>query len=185
MLKIPELLIILLLGLGLMAKPMLVTLPFVLLLLDYWPLQRIKFQKNLNAERVEFFGFKTVLRLIWEKTPLFALVAVASTLTFIAQQSEGAVKALGILSLKIRIAKALVSYVNYVLKMIWPGNLAVFYPHPGNSLPAWQIVGAGLLIAVAIFWSIHTLKKYPYIAVGLFWYLGTLAPVIGLVQVGD
>ena len=179
------LLIILLLGLGLMAKPMLVTLPFVLLLLDYWPLQRIKFQKNLNAELVESFGFKAVLRLIWEKIPLFTLVAVASTLTFIAQQSEGAVKALGILSLKIRIANPLVSYVNYVLKTIWPSNLAVFYPHPGNSLPAWQIVGAALLIAVAIFLSMRTSKKYPYIAVGLFWYLGTLVPVIGLVQVGN
>jgi tetratricopeptide (TPR) repeat protein len=179
------LLIVLLLGLGLMAKPMLVTLPFVLLLLDYWPLQRIKFQKNLNAELVESFGFKAVLRLIWEKIPLFTLVAVASTLTFIAQQSEGAVKALGVLSLKIRVANALVSYVNYALKVIWPSNLAVFYPHPGNSLPAWQIVGAALLIAVAIFLSIRTSKKYPYIAVGLFWYLGTLVPVIGLVQVGN
>jgi tetratricopeptide (TPR) repeat protein len=179
------LLIVLFLGLGLMAKPMLVTLPFVLLLLDYWPLQRIKFQKNLNAELVEFFGFKAALRFIWEKIPLFMLVAVASTLTFIAQQSEGAVKALGILSLKIRIANALVSYVNYVSKMIWPSNLAVFYPHPENTLPAWQIIGAALLIAVAIFLSIRTLKKYPYIAVGLFWYLGTLVPVIGLVQVGD
>jgi len=179
------LLIVLLLGLGLMAKPMLVTLPFVLLLLDYWPLQRIKFQKNLNAELVECFGFKAILQLVWEKIPLFALVAVASTLTFIAQQSEGAVQALGALSLKIRVANALVSYVNYALKTIWPSNLAVFYPHPGNTLPAWQIIGAALLIAVAIFLSIHTLKKYPYIIVGLFWYLGTLVPVIGLVQVGD
>jgi tetratricopeptide (TPR) repeat protein len=75
--------------------------------------------------------------------------------------------------------------LTYALKTIWPSNLAVFYPHPGNSLPAWQIVGAALLIAVAIFLSIRTSKKYPYIAVGLFWYLGTLVPVIGLVQVGE
>ena len=179
------LLIVLLLGLGLMAKPMLVTLPFVLLLLDYWPLQRIKFQKNLNSELVGCFGFKTILQLVWEKIPLFALVAVASTLTFIAQRSEGAVQTLWALSLKIRVANALVSYVSYALKTIWPSNLAIFYPHPGNTLPAWQIIGAALLIAVAIFLSIHTLKKYPYIIVGLFWYLGTLVPVIGLVQVGD
>ena len=179
------LLIILLLGLGLMAKPMLVTLPFVFLLLDLWPLQRFKFRKNAYTGAVEFFGFKAILQLIWEKIPLFALVAVASTLTFIAQQSEGAVKALEVLSLKVRVENALVSYVSYVLKAIWPSNLAVFYPHPGNTLPAWQIIVAALLIALSIFLSMRTLKKYPYIAVGLFWYLGTLIPVIGLVQVGN
>jgi protein O-mannosyl-transferase len=179
------LLIVLLLGLGLMAKPMLVTLPFVFLLLDLWPLQRLKFRKNAYTGASEFFGFKAISQLIWEKIPLFALVAVASTLTFIAQKSEGAVQTLWALSLKIRVANALVSYVSYALKTIWPSNLAIFYPHPGNTLPAWQIIGAALLIAVAIFLSIHTLKKYPYIIVGLFWYLGTLVPVIGLVQVGD
>ena len=179
------LLIILLLGLGLMAKPMLVTLPFVFLLLDLWPLQRFKFRQNAYTGAVEFFGFKAILRLIGEKIPLFALVVVASTLTFIAQQSEGAVKALEVLSLKVRVANALVSYVSYVLKAIWPSNLAIFYPHPGNSLPAWQIIVAALLIIVAVFFSMRTLKKYPYVAVGLFWYLGTLVPVIGLVQVGN
>jgi len=86
---------------------------------------------------------------------------------------------------KTRVANALVSYVTYALKTIWPGNLAVFYPHPGNTLPAWQIIVAALLIALSIFLSMRTLKKYPYIAVGLFWYLGTLVPVIGLVQVGN
>ena len=178
-------LIILLLGLGLMAKPMLVALPFVFLLLDLWPLKRLKFRKNAYTGAAEFFGFKAISQLIWEKIPLFALVAVASTLTFIAQKSEGAVQALGALSLKIRVANALVSYVSYVLKAIWPSNLAVFYPHPGNTLPAWQIIVAALLIALSIFLSMRTLKKYPYIAVGLFWYLGTLIPVIGLVQVGN
>ena len=106
-------------------------------------------------------------------------------MTFLAQKSEGAVKTLGALSLKTRIANALVSYVSYVSKAIWPSKLAVFYPHPEDALSEWTIIGAALLITAAILLSIRTLKKYPYIAVGLFWYLGTLVPVIGLVQVGD
>ena len=123
--------------------------------------------------------------LILEKIPLLIPVVISCILTFLAQKSEGAVKALGSLSLKTRAANALVSYVSYVLKAIWPSNLAVFYPHPGNTLAAWQIIGTALLISVATFLSIRTLRKYPYIAVGLFWYFGTLIPVIGLVQVGD
>jgi len=89
------------------------------------------------------------------------------------------------LPLQTRIANALVSYVNYVLKAIWPSKLTVFYPHPGDTLSAWQIFGAALLIASACFLAIRTAKKYPYIIIGLFWYLGTLVPVIGLVQVGE
>ena len=181
------LLIILLLGLGLMAKPMLVTLPFVLLLLDFWPLKRFQLNNDrmLQADRVTFFGFQGFLRLFLEKIPLFILVVISCILTFLAQKNYGAVQALEALPLINRITNALISYSSYVLKTIWPSSLAVFYPHPRNSLPAWQIVGAVLLIAVAIFLSIRTSKKYPYIAVGLFWYLGTLVPVIGLVQVGN
>jgi len=184
------LLIIILLSLGLMAKPMLVTFPFVLLLLDFWPFERFQYKKNENddlsqPERTIYYGFKGLMRLVLEKIPLFIPVVISSILTFLAQQSSGAVKALGTLSIITRIANALVSYVNYVIKAVWPSKLAVFYPHPGNTLPAWQITVAALLIAVAIFLSIRTLKKYPYIAVGLFWYLGTLVPVIGLVQVGE
>jgi len=181
------LLIVLLLGLGLMAKPMLVTLPFVLLLLDFWPLKRFQLNNDrmLQADTVTFFGFQGFLRLFLEKIPLFILVVFSCILTFLAQKNYGAVQALEALPLINRITNALISYSSYVLKTIWPSSLAVFYPHPGNSLPAWQIVGAALLIAVAIFLSIRTSKKYPYMAVGLFWYLGTLVPVIGLVQVGD
>ena len=181
------LLVIIFLSLGLMAKPMLVTFPFVLLLLDFWPLKRFQFKNDrmLQADRVTFFGFQGFLRLFLEKIPLFILVVISCILTFLAQKNYGAVQALEALPLINRITNALVSYSSYVLKTIWPSNLAVFYPHPGNSLPAWQIVGAVLLIAVAIFLSIRTSKKYPYIAVGLFWYLGTLVPVIGLVQVGN
>ena len=171
--------------LGLMSKPMLVTLPFVLLLLDFWPLKRFQIKKGLQSDRVTFFGFQGFLRLFLEKIPLFILVVISCCLTFLAQKKSYAVKSLGSLPLIDRISNALVSYVTYALKMIWPSKLAVFYPHPGNTLPAWQIIGAALLIAAAIFSSIHTLKKYPYIIIGLFWYLGTLVPVIGLVQVGD
>ena len=183
------LLIITFLCLGLMAKPMLVTFPFVLLLLDFWPLKRFQCKKNRNNDLIQpektiYYGVKGLMRLIIEKIPLFIPVVMSSILTFLAQKSEGAVKALAVLSLKTRIANAFVSYVSYVSKAIWPGKLAIFYPHPDNTLSAWSIVGAALLIAVAILLSIGTSKKYPYMAVGLFWYLGTLVPVIGLVQVG-
>ncbi len=164
------LLIVLFLSLGLMAKPMLVTLPFLFLLLDFWPLGRLR--------------LATASRLVLEKIPLLVPVVVSSCLTFMAQQSSGAVKPLESFSLTVRVANAFVSYASYVYKAIWPHNLTVFYPHPGNTLPLWQVFGAILLIGGASFLAIRSLKKYPYIAVGLFWYLGMLVPVIGLVQVG-
>lgn len=106
-------------------------------------------------------------------------------MTFLAQQSERALVPLEALQLKTRIANALISYVSYVLKAIWPRNLAVYYPHPVDTLPVWQICGSALLIAGVFFVAIYLLKQYPYVAVGLFWYFGTLVPVIGLVQVSD
>jgi tetratricopeptide (TPR) repeat protein len=103
----------------------------------------------------------------------------------LAQRSWGAVLALDRLSLKNRIANALVSYVKYVLKMVYPSKLSVFYPHPRNTLAAWQVFGSALLIVSACFLAIRVAKKYPYITFGIFWYLGTLVPVIGLIQVGE
>ena len=181
------LLVVMLFGLGLMAKPMLVTFPFILLLLDYWPLNRVQFQNDLmrQSNGISCFDFRKFLRLIIEKIPLFILAIISCILTFLAQQSSGAVQDLGALSIKTRTANALVSYVAYGLKAIWPINLTVFYPHPGDSLPVWQIFGTALLIATACILAVRTSKKYPYIAVGLLWYLGTLVPVIGLVQVGE
>ncbi len=181
------LMVMIFLSLGLMAKPMLVTFPFVLLLLDFWPLNRFHYKNDylLQSERPPYYGSKGIYRLILEKIPLFIPVVISCVLTFLAQKSGGAVKTLAGLSLKLRITNALVSYVSYISKAIWPSNLSIFYPHPGSALPAWQIFGAALVIAVAIFLSIRSLKKYPYIAVGMFWYLGTLIPVIGLVQVGN
>jgi len=172
--------------LGLMSKPMLVTLPFVLLLMDYWPLQRLQFKDNTSLPNEKArFDLQRFFKLILEKIPFFILVVISCSLTFFAQKSGEALVPLEALSLKIRIANALISYVSYAFQAIWPSNLAIYYPHPIDTLPAWQSIGAALLIAVAIFLSIHTLKKYPYTIVGLFWYLGTLVPVIGLVQVGD
>ena len=185
------LLIILAFALGLMAKPMLVTLPFVLILLDYWPLKRIELgqsaiglpaasQPSTTAKKPRAQAF----RLLLEKTPLFILAAVSSLVTFFVQRSGGAVGALETYPLSIRIANALLSYVTYIIKMIWPQNLAVFYPHPGQSSPMWQAALAGLLLVVVSIGVVRAGRRYPYLPVGWLWYVGTLVPVIGLVQVG-
>ena len=161
------LLVIFVFACGLMSKPMLVTLPFVLLLLDYWPLGRIKGRL-----------WKRVL----EKIPLIALSVVSSTITFLVQ--KGAVGHTEELPIFERITNAIVSYVLYIWQMLWPLNLAVFYPHPENRLPLWEIVLClGLLIcATAV--AIALRKRQPYLITGWLWYLGMLVPVIGLVQVG-
>jgi tetratricopeptide (TPR) repeat protein len=163
------LLFVLLFALGLMAKPMLITLPFVLLLLDYWPLGR--FNKSSLA-----------LPLVWEKTPLFVLAAASSVVTFFAQQrAVGSLEAFPII---VRISNALVSYISYIVKMILPHNLAVLYPHP-KDFPMWQVAGACLLLVFISFMAVKTFKRRPYFLIGWLWYLGTLVPVIGLVQVGS
>jgi Flp pilus assembly protein TadD len=177
--------------LGLMAKPMLVTLPFVLLLLDYWPLERIQggqLHTAASAEtplssRLSKLSLQA-LRLIWEKVPFFVLAAASSVVTFLAQKSGEAIGSFDLFPLKIRLANALVSYIRYIGKMIWPQKLAVFYPHPDHILSMWQIVGAGLLLATVSLLVTKAGRRYPYLTVGWLWYLGTLVPVIGLVQVG-
>jgi len=232
-------LVILMFALGLMAKQMLVTLPFVLLLLDYWPLRRIagkggqikdkrkiwpsaanskstapetggKMKKRKgfsSSETAATAGGKQrkslpdsirmnmeesgkgqrqvpIGRLIVEKIPLLALAMIAGSIVFVVQQQSGVLYSLSPFPFRIRLENALVSYVVYIGKMFWPVNLAVFYPHPLHSLALWKILGAaGLLIAIsaAIIWKG---RRYPYLITGWFWYLGTLVPVIGLVQVG-
>jgi len=184
------LLVLLCFAMGLMSKPMLVTLPFVLLLLDYWPLGRFRFgqlrsdcnvstQKSLNLSDQRL----SVLQLVLEKTPFFVLSAVASILTFLAQQSGGTVKSLKFFPSEARIANALVSYVSYIWKMIWPSRLGFFYPYP-DRVPIWQITGAVLLLGSISFLVIRASYKRGYLGMGWLWYLGTLVPVIGLVQVG-
>jgi tetratricopeptide (TPR) repeat protein len=167
------LLVLLFFALGLMSKPTLVTLPFVLLLLDYWPLGRMG--RTINKDRLR--------PLVLEKLPLFMLSAVSSAVTFLVQRSGGAVGLLELLPLEQRIANALVSYVAYIGKMLWPWHLAVYYPYDEN-LPLWQVVGAALLLLAITAAVVRFGRKRPYLRVGWFWYLGTLVPMIGLVQVG-
>ena len=180
------LLIILLLGLGLMAKPMLVTFPFVLLLLDFWPLKRFQFKNDLmlKFDGFLFLGFQGFLRLFLEKIPLVILLVISCILTFWAQKSSGAVQTLGVLPLINRIANALIVYASYVLKAIWPINLSVFYPYP-KDLQMLKIAGAGLLLLIVSFLALRAMKIRPYLLAGWLWYIGTLVPVIGLVQVGE
>lgn len=159
-------------ALGLMAKPMLVTVPFVLLLLDYWPLGRMKPPPTDYLQR-----------LVIEKTPLIVMAIASCEVTLMAQ--AGAMQPLGAIPLPSRIANALVSYATYLIQFIFPVNLAAFYPHPGATLPVWE-VGAALLLLLGVTLAALTMRrKYPYLFVGWLWYLGMLTPVIGLVQVGN
>jgi len=185
------LLIFLLFALGLMAKPMLVTLPFVLLLLDYWPLRRFKWGQpgkrklsSLSESANVSYKISTTSRLLAEKIPLFVLAAISIVLTLIAQGSAGAVEPMETLPVKLRIANALVAYVSYIGKLIYPAHLAVFYPHAGAGLPTWQPILAFIILAVVSVSVIYMVRQR-YLAVGWLWYIGTLVPVIGLVQVGS
>lgn len=183
------LLVLLFFALGLMAKPMLVTLPFVLLLMDYWPLER---SKSFQSDHVESSQSNRHLNpvyhrslglLVLEKAPFFVLVAVSSAVTFLVQRAGGAVKSLDVFPLHGRLANAIVSYVIYVWKFIWPSNLAVFYPHPGMR-PIWLVVVCVVLLLTVSVLVIRQRYRRPYLATGWLWYLGTLVPVIGVVQVG-
>jgi Flp pilus assembly protein TadD len=159
--------------LGLMAKPMLVTLPLVLLLLDYWPLGR------------GGAGGSSPKSLILEKLPLLVLAAVFGVVTLYAQKESGALALLGELPVNSRVATALVAYVWYLGKMFWPSGLAVLYPHPLDTIPLWQALGAALVLVIISLAVVWRGRRQPYLPVGWFWYLVTLAPVIGLVQVGN
>jgi protein O-mannosyl-transferase len=159
-------------ALGLMSKPMLVTLPFVLLLMDFWPLRR--FQGGaLIAGR----------RLILEKIPLIALSAVISVITIYAQGHSGALKSFGDIGLSERMVNAVVSYGGYVAKMLWPLNLACFYPYPA-SFPISIVLLSVTFLGAACFFSFRYIRTAPYLAMGWFWYLITLLPVSGIIQVG-
>ena len=156
--------------LGLMSKPMLVTWPFVMLLLDYWPLER--FQPG------------RMRHLLREKIPFFVLAAVASAVTFVVQQQEGAVKTVQKLPLGARYSNALLSYCRYLEKLFWPADLAVLYPHPGHWPLEGVLLAGGLLVSISALLLVER-RRYPFLLMGWLWYCGTLAPVIGLVQVGE
>lgn len=161
---------------GLSAKPMVVTLPFVLLLLDYWPLERTQ---RINEREAE-----SGTRLVVEKIPLLVLSAFSAILTMHAQQAGGAVRSTQQFSVGVRLANAINAYATYLSNMIWPTRLAPLYPHPGDSLATWRVaVAASALLAItAAVWKLRTRR---YLLVGWFFFLGTLVPVIGLVQVGE
>ncbi len=168
------------LALGLLAKPMLVTWPLVMLLLDYWPLGRVNGQPARRS--LGGGGWPVVRGLVVEKIPLFALAAASAVMTLIAQSREGAVRTLGHEAITLRLSNALVSYAKYLLLTFWPNDLAVYYPFAG--IPAWQIIGAAfLLIGITVF-CVSQRRIRPYLIVGWLWFLGTLVPVIGIVQVG-
>ncbi len=212
-------------ALGLMAKPMLVTLPFVLLLLDFWPLQRFEPKKSARQTRTEAsrqgagsveraqlsakkrkgksgktaagqgtvkeekpadrtYQWALIRPLIREKIPLFALTALSCIVTYTVQQKGGSVASIAAFSPGVRIANALVSYIIYIAKTLWPVNLAVYYPLPGLQ-PIWQVLGAVVFLGAVTFTVIRTAKRLPYLTVGWLWFAGTLVPVIGIVQVGS
>ena len=162
--------------LGLVAKPMVVTLPFVLLLLDCWPLHRF----NLGKQDLQ----RRLPHLLLEKVPLLVLTTLACGMAFYAQKSGGAIVSVETLSLQARLANALLSYVSYIWKMLWPGNLSVFYPWPSH-MPMWQVIGAGSVLSAISLCAILTIKNHSYFIVGWLWYLGTLVPVIGIIKVGE
>lgn len=159
-------------ALGLMAKQMLVTLPFTLLLLDYWPLQRIDFGNKAIAGR-----------LILEKIPLLVLSAVSSVIPVLAQRSAGAVISFQALGLWARVSNAIVSYVIYLFKLFVPAALAPFYPNMSPPIPG-QTIAAGAILIVITAAVLVLGRRYKYLITGWFWYLGVLVPVIGIVQVG-
>ena len=162
--------------LGLMSKPMLVTLPFLLLLLDYWPLNRF----GLLAVTIQSPP-RRVRQLVFEKLPFFILSAASCAVTVLAQQQ--AIKTMDVLPFTFRLENALIAYVTYLGQTIWPENLAAYYPYR-LDMPTWQIVSAGILLFIATLCAALTARRCPYFLTGWLWYVGMLAPVIGLLQVG-
>jgi Flp pilus assembly protein TadD len=179
---------------GLMCKPVLVTLPFVLLLLDYWPLQRFQLS-TLNAQRptspplrglglkAQDSRLKVLLPLLWEKLPFFALAVASSVITVLGHQALGVLNSVSRLPWDARLENALVSYVRYLGKTFWPSRLAVFYPYP-TAWPMGEVVACALLLLAISGLVLGTVRSRPWLFVGWFWFLGVLVPFIGLIQAG-
>jgi tetratricopeptide (TPR) repeat protein len=174
-------------AMGLMSKPMLVTLPFVLLLMDYWPLKRIAdwglgIADSKDAKAVALPTI-TWPRAVWEKVPFLLLAVASSVVTFMAQRKGGAVATLHGMPTGARISNAIVSYLRYAGKLLWPENLSVLYPMP-PSWPVWLVVMAAVFLTAVSAMAVWQARQRPYFFAGWFWFAGTLVPVIGLVQVG-
>lgn len=164
-------------ALGLLAKPMLVTLPFVFFLIDYWPLKRLVIGKSVRD------CLERNYLLIIEKVPLLILSGLSVYLSSASVQRMSNIISLESVDINLRISNALVSYPKYLAKMLWPSKLAVFYPYP-NAVPLWQLIGSSLLLAGITIGVIWLLRRHPYLMVGWLWFIGTMVPVIGMVQVG-
>lgn len=187
-------------ALGLMAKSVLVTLPLVLLMLDWWPLERL--QETDNGEQtgrgipltptlsrkgrggVPAPGLQSLAPLVLEKLPMVALVLIVAAVTVTAQGEGGMTRSLAQYPLGVRLANASVAYVAYLEKMVWPSGLCQMYIHPGNSLPVWQVAGSAVLLLAVSVLAVLARRRAPYVTVGWLWYLVTLVPMIGIVQVG-
>jgi Flp pilus assembly protein TadD len=172
-------LVAVMLALGLMAKPMLVTWPFLMLLLDYWPLGRLLQPTSHKKLRV------SIVPLLREKLPLFILVGASAVITVVAQSHAGAVQSFTGLPIESRLSNALVSYAKYFLLTFWPHDLAVYYLIPPTGIPAWQVISAVFLLIGITAFCLFQWEIRPYLIVGWLWFAGTLVPVIGLVQVGE
>jgi protein O-mannosyl-transferase len=162
---------------GLMSKPQVITLPFLLLLWDYWPLRRLEFSIVGNSKA-------TVARLIYEKIPLFALSLASAVITMQAQKAGGAIHSSVIYPFGLRLQNAIVSYARYIGKAFWPTKLSPLYPHPLDLLHTWQVV-ASLIFLITATAMIMLQRRRRYLATGWLWFLGSLVPMIGLVQVGE
>jgi tetratricopeptide (TPR) repeat protein len=170
-------------ALALMAKPMAITFPCVLLLLDYWPLGRMRpFVASRESEKTSAYPARTVSALVLEKIPLLLLSAASAVITVIVQKRGGALRAE--YPFPLRLEDAMVSYARYIGKAVWPSHLAALYPFPRHGLPGWEVVLATFVV-LSISCAVLFQARKTYLAVGWFWFLGTLVPVIGLVQVGE
>jgi Flp pilus assembly protein TadD len=170
-------------ALGLMAKPQIVTLPFVLLLWDYWPLQRMGADSSVQGVPGTLAP-RSLRFLIWEKLPLFVLAAADSVVTAIAQRSGNAVRSISEFSIAARLENAVVCYVRYIGKAFWPSHLAPMYPRPQGLLPLWPVVGSAVLL-VMLSTLVYYRRDRRYLVMGWLWFLGTLVPMIGIMTVGD
>ncbi|MHC4863656.1 MAG: tetratricopeptide repeat protein [Planctomycetota bacterium] len=175
--------VILVFALCIMTKPIVVTLPLVLLLLDYWPLRRLQLPQR-SETAMEHRRATATWRLLVEKIPLFLLAGALSMATYFVSKGGGVVSGFEKLRLSSRVANAVISYLKYIEKLIWPSGLAVFYPHPaGDYSRVWAVACAVLLVSVTVFFLLQA-RRRKYLAVGWLWFLGTLVPVIGVVQAG-
>jgi len=180
-------LVALLFVMGVLAKPQVITFPFVLLLWDYWPLRRVLVAGSADPSRTAIAPPRPAKSFWWlatEKLPLFAIAAASAVVTVLAQKKGGAVGAWQYFPLSARWGNAIVSYVRYLGSALWPAHLAPFYPHPLTALRLWQVLAALLFLLAVSGLVIAGRRKRPYLLVGWFWFLGTLVPMIGIVQVG-